>query len=189
MIGKATNINTDPDTFGIDVASDSGLSGMAIGSLTADASSTAGAAIATAGAADSAIGAVLPSLNVGGISDLTGAAQLDSSATASNVGGVDANAATAKAGQGQSVVGLTSGETTINSVDGSGGTVISFQDGKTNYSGALDKANDQDGWVATITSAEDQEALQDAMPTTGSGWIGADDIKTEGIGNGLTDQK
>ena len=70
--------------FGIDVASDSGLSGMAIGSLTADASSTAGAAFATAGAADEAIGAQLPSLKVGGISNLTGAAQLDAAATASN---------------------------------------------------------------------------------------------------------
>ena len=72
------------EIHGIDVASDSGLSGMAIGSLTADASSTAGSATATAGESDLATGALLPSLNVGGISDLTGAAQLDSSATASH---------------------------------------------------------------------------------------------------------
>ena len=82
---------------------------MAIGSLTADASSTAGAAFATAGAADEAIGAQLPSLKVGGISNLTGAAQLDAAATASNVGGLDANQATAEAGLGQSVIGLTTG--------------------------------------------------------------------------------
>ena len=104
MIGKETD-----GAFGIDVASDSGLSGMAIGSLTADASSTAGAAFATAGAADEAIGAQLPSLKVGGISNLTGAAQLDASATASNVGGVYGTQATAEAGLGQSVIGLTTG--------------------------------------------------------------------------------
>ena len=71
---------------GIDVASDATLSGIAIGSLAADASSTAGAAAAAAGDNDSAIGAALRSLIVGGISSITGAAQLDSSATASNIG-------------------------------------------------------------------------------------------------------
>ena len=95
--------------FGIDVASDSGLSGMAIGSLTADSSSTAGTTTAIAGQGDKAIGAQLPSLNVGGISNLTGAAQLDSSATASNVGGVYGTQATAEAGLGQSVIGLMTG--------------------------------------------------------------------------------
>ena len=106
LVGKTTA--TD-GAFGIDVASDSGLSGMAIGSLTADASSTAGAAFATAGAADEAIGAQLPSLKVGGISNLTGAAQLDAAATASNVGaaGIESKAL---AGQELSVTGLTSGE-------------------------------------------------------------------------------
>ena len=99
----------DDGDFGIDVASDSGLSGMAIGSLAADASSTAGTTTAIAGEGDKAIGAQLPSLKVGGISNLTGAAQLDSSATASNVGGVDATQATAEAGLGQSVIGLMTG--------------------------------------------------------------------------------
>ena len=59
----------------INVASDATLTGMAIGSLGADASSTAGTATANAGQSDSAVGAVLPSLTVGGIGNITGAAQ------------------------------------------------------------------------------------------------------------------
>ena len=65
---------------------------MAIGSLAADASSTAGAAAAAAGAADEAIGAQLPSLKVGGISSITGAGQLDAAAVASNIGSETASA-------------------------------------------------------------------------------------------------
>lgn len=97
--------------WGIDVASDAGLTGMAVGSLKADASSTASAASAISGSGDSATGALLPSLNVGGLANLTAAAQLDSASTAINVGS-SGNDAIAEAGIGQTVTGLTSGEST-----------------------------------------------------------------------------
>lgn len=104
--------------WGIDVASDAGLTGMAVGSLKADASSTASAATAISGAGDSATGALLPSLNVGGLANLTAAAQLDAASTATNVGS-SGNDATATAGIGQTVTGLTSGEnTTVNTGTG-----------------------------------------------------------------------
>ena len=104
LIGKATDTAPTPDVYGIDVASDTTLSGMAIGSLKADASSTTQNATARSGDGDSAIGAQLPSLNVGGLANLTGAAQLDSASIAESVGGIS----TALAGQGQAVTGLTS---------------------------------------------------------------------------------
>ena len=104
--------------WGIDVASDAGLTGMAVGSLKADASSTASAATAISGAGDSATGALLPSLNVGGLANLTAAAQLDAASTATNVGS-SGNDATARAGIGQTVTGLTSGESsTVNTGTG-----------------------------------------------------------------------
>ncbi|WP_341886529.1 hypothetical protein [Synechococcus sp. UW140] len=100
LIGESTASGV----YGIDVASDATLSGMAIGSLKANASSTAQNATARSGDGDSATGADLPSLNVGGLANLTGAAQLDSASIAESVGGVS----TALAGQGQTVTGLTS---------------------------------------------------------------------------------
>lgn len=66
--------------FGIDVASDAILSGTAIGSLMADAVSTADDATAKAGFSADLKGANIGSLQVGGIANLTGAAQLTSSA-------------------------------------------------------------------------------------------------------------
>jgi len=107
LIGKATVAAVAPatqPTYGIDVASDATLSGMAIGSEKATATSTTGSASATSGVADAATGAQLPSLNVGGLANLTGAAQLDSASIAESVGGIS----TALAGQGQTVTGLTS---------------------------------------------------------------------------------
>ena len=104
LIGKATNATPNPAVFGIDVASDATLSGMAIGAQKATATSTADVANATSGANDVATGAQLPSLNVGGLANLTAAAQLDSASIAESVGGVS----TALAGQGQKVTGLTS---------------------------------------------------------------------------------
>jgi hypothetical protein len=89
--------------YGLNVASDSTVSGLNIGSLKATASSTANDATATSGAA-TAIGADLPSLNVGGLANLTGAAQVDAASTAESVSGVS----TASAGIGQAVTGLTS---------------------------------------------------------------------------------
>jgi hypothetical protein len=90
---------------GIDIDSDASLSGLNIGSLKAVASSTAGEAKATAGQSDTAVGAQLPSLDIGGIGIITAGAQLDSAATADNVGssGFDA---IAEAGKNGAVVGL-----------------------------------------------------------------------------------
>ena len=109
LIGKTGTAAAD--NAGIDVSSDATLSGMAIGSLKASASSTADSATAKAGAGDSATGALLPSLNVGGIANLSAAAQLDSASTATNVGSSGKDA-TAEAGIGQNVTGLASGDST-----------------------------------------------------------------------------
>ena len=62
------------DGGSIDVASDTGLTGMAIGSLSADASSTASMAFAKAGQGNNAVGTELESLTVGGVANITGAA-------------------------------------------------------------------------------------------------------------------
>jgi len=79
-------LNNAGDVFGIDVASDATLSGTAIGSLKAEASSTADAATARSGQSAELTGADIGSLHVGGIANLTGAAQLTSAAIAANVG-------------------------------------------------------------------------------------------------------
>jgi hypothetical protein len=105
----ASNSNTNPQNdpgIGIDIASDGKLSGLSIGSLTANASSTADNAIATAGGSDTSVGAQLPSLDIGGIGQITAGAQLTSTASAESVGGET----TAQAGLLGSVTGLTSGE-------------------------------------------------------------------------------
>jgi len=119
LIAKGTNVGTQAgsgpssytyspaDIAGIGIASDATITGMAIGSEKATASSTANSATATAGFGDVATGAQLPSLNVGGLANITAAAQLDSAATATNVGTTSLGA-TAKAGQDQIVTGLIS---------------------------------------------------------------------------------
>jgi len=94
-------------SIGIDIASDGQLAGLSIGSLTAKASSTADSAKATAGGGDKSVGAQLPSLDIGGIGQITAGAQLASNASAESVGGNT----TAQAGLLGSVTGLTSGET------------------------------------------------------------------------------
>jgi len=105
---KGINATANPSNksdFGIDVASDATLSGTAIGSLKADAASTADDATAKAGESASLTGANIGDLHVGGIAGLTGGAQLTSAATAENVGGIDLDAAAA-AGLGATVTGL-----------------------------------------------------------------------------------
>jgi len=101
--------------FGIDVASDATLSGTAIGSLMADAVSTADDATAKAGYSADLTGANIGTLQVGGIANLTGAAQLTSNANAENVGsatnapsgtGLNGNDATAESGLAATVTGL-----------------------------------------------------------------------------------
>ena len=95
--------NNDPNDFGINVASDANLSGTAIGSLKAEAFSTATDATATLGADSKLTGANLEDLHVGGIASVTGAAQLTGNGTASSVGGVSQ----AQSGLGADVTGLT----------------------------------------------------------------------------------
>ena len=92
-----------PGEFGINVASDATLSGTAIGSLKAEAFSTATNATATLGADSQLKGAELVDLQVGGIASVTGAAQLTGNGTASSVGGVSQ----AQSGLGADVTGLT----------------------------------------------------------------------------------
>lgn len=99
--GDSNPLVSDQQT-GIDIDSDASLSGLNIGSLKAVASSTAGKAKATAGQSDTAVGAQLPSLDIGGIGIITAGAQLDSAAIAESVGGIS----TAEAGKSGAVVGL-----------------------------------------------------------------------------------
>ena len=89
--------------FDIKVASDATLSGTAIGSLKAEAFSTATNARADLGGSSELKGAELTELHVGGIANVTGAAQLTGNATASSVDGL----AQATSGFNSSVTGLT----------------------------------------------------------------------------------
>ena len=113
--GIDSNATADSKSdFGIDVASDATLSGTAIGSLMADAVSTADDATAKAGYSADLTGANIGTLQVGGIANLTGAAQLTSNAKAENVGsatnllntGLNGNDATAESGLAATVTGL-----------------------------------------------------------------------------------
>jgi hypothetical protein len=92
----------DSNEFGIDIASDAALSGTAIGSLKAEAFSTATNATATLGEGSTLVGASLEDLHVGGIASVTGAAQLTGNGTASSVDGIS----TANSGVGATVTGL-----------------------------------------------------------------------------------
>jgi len=96
--------------YGIDIASDATISGTAIGSLKAEAFSTATDADALVGNSADLVGAQIGDLNVGGIASVTGAAQLTGNATAENVGsagvGSPSNDATASSGLAASVTGL-----------------------------------------------------------------------------------
>ena len=106
--GKDSTVdNTNPTTgtFGIDISSDATLSGMSIGGLKADASSTADDATATAGGGADLTGANIGDMHVGGIAGLTGAAQLTSAATAENVGSSNLDAL-ASSGLSATVTGL-----------------------------------------------------------------------------------
>ena len=195
LIGESTASGV----YGIDVASDATLSGMAIGSLKANASSTAQNATARSGDGDSATGADLPSLNVGGLANLTGAAQLDSASIAESVGGVS----TALAGQGQKVTGLTSfGEvadatwTPVTPGTAAGATPLSSRtfDTDLNINVASDATLTAQGFSnldATATSTAGG-AVADAGSTirTGSGtvespWVNNASSTVTGIADGM----
>ena len=94
---------TEDKIFDIKVASDATLSGTAIGSLKAEALSTATNALADLGGSSELKGAELTELHVGGIANVTGAAQLTGNATASSVAGLSQ----ATSGFNSSVTGLT----------------------------------------------------------------------------------
>jgi hypothetical protein len=183
--------NSPSTTFGIDVASDATLSGMAIGAQKATASSTASGANATSGAGDVATGALLPSLNVGGLANLTGAAQLDSASVAESVSG----GTTALAGQGQLVTGLTSaGETadsswTVATATSSGTASLSSRtfDSDLNINVASDARLTAQGFSnldATATSTAGSAVADAGNSSSIVTGIAADmDIKVGGISN------
>jgi len=93
------------EAFGIDVASDATLSGTAIGTLKGEAFSTASTTLADVGNGAGLTGANIGDLNVGGVANVTGAAQLTGTGLAQNVGG-DSASATANVGLAASVTGL-----------------------------------------------------------------------------------
>jgi hypothetical protein len=99
-------IEGNGDDFGINIASDATLSGTAIGSLKAEAFSTATNSNATLGQSSDLVGANLGDLHVGGVANLTGAAQLNGASTASSVDG----ASRANAGRNATVTGLQASE-------------------------------------------------------------------------------
>ena len=100
--GNTAGSNAD---YGINIKSDATLSGTSIGTLKADATSTADDATAKAGGNASLTGADIGDLHVGGISNLTGGAQLTSSASSTNVGAPTFDAL-ANTGFNASVTGL-----------------------------------------------------------------------------------
>jgi len=97
--------NLSDSIYGIDIASDATLSGTAIGTLKAEAFSTATDADAMVGNGADLIGAQIGDLNVGGIASVTGAAQLTGNGTAQNVGGTNFDAS-ASTGLDATVTGL-----------------------------------------------------------------------------------
>ena len=186
--------------IGIDIASDATLSGLNIGSLKATATSTAGNATATAGDGDKAIGAQLPSLDIGGVGTITAGAQLDSVAIAESVGGIS----TAEAGKSGAVVGLNAegqfaSETFRNSIaDTAGARDFSSSvaaTGITSGNDLLDNFNINVASDATLTAQAFSNLDATATSTAGkavatgglvSSVTGIDagmDIKVGGIGN------
>jgi len=203
LAGKGSG-NTNPlvsdAAIGIDIASDSTLSGLNIGSLKATATSTAGNATATSGDGDKATGAQLPSLDIGGVGTITAGAQLDSAAVAESVGGIS----TAEAGKSGVVVGLnadgqSSGETFRTAItDTSGATDFSSSvapTGITSGNDLLDNFNINVASDATLTAQAFSNLDATATSTAGkavatgglaSSVTGIDagmDIKVGGIGN------
>jgi len=202
LAGKGSG-NTNPlvsdAAIGIDIASDSTLSGLNIGSLKATATSTAGNATATSGDGDKATGSQLPSLDIGGVGTITAGAQLDSAAVAESVGGIS----TAEAGKSGVVVGLnadgqSSGETFRTAItDTSGATDFSSSvapTGITSGNDLLDNFNINVASDATLTAQAFSNLDATATSTAGkavatgglaSSVTGIDagmDIKVGGIG-------
>ena len=163
--GDAVPGGQDSDPFGIDVASNATLSGTAIGSLKADASSTADDAFAKAGLSAELTGANIGDLHVGGIANLTGAAQLTGNASAVNVGANDYDA-TAQAGLDATVTGLSGLPT------GTSGALQSF----------IDVASD-----ATVTAQAFGTLNATATSTGGDATANAGDIGSvlTGLASGL----
>jgi len=114
---SAAGVHSSPtvnsDYFGVDIASDASISGTAIGTLKAEALSTATSADALAGVGADLWGAQIADLNVGGVANVTGAAQLTGTATAENVGAINLDAI-ASSGLDATVTGLAGVASTYN---------------------------------------------------------------------------
>ena len=95
----------EDDDYGINIASDASISGTSIGTLKGEAFSTASTTLADVGNVAGLTGANIGDLNVGGVANVTGAAQLTGTGLAQNVGG-DSASATANVGLDASVTGL-----------------------------------------------------------------------------------
>jgi len=103
-VGLQSVIGED-ESYGINIASDASISGTAIGTLKGEAFSTASTTLADVGSGAGLTGADIGDLNVGGVANVTGAAQLTGTGLAQNVGSDEASA-TANVGLAASVTGL-----------------------------------------------------------------------------------
>ena len=203
LAGKGSGSTNPMDSdaaIGIDIASDATLSGLNIGSLKATASSTAGEAKATVGESDKAVGAQLPSLDIGGVGTITAGAQLDSAVIAESVGGISI----AEAGKSGAVVGLNAegqfaSETFRNSIaDTAGARDFSSSvaaTGITSGNDLLDNFNINVASDASLTAQAfsnlDATATSTAGKAVATGGLASNvtgidagmDIKVGGIGN------
>ena len=203
LAGKGSGSTNPMDSdaaIGIDIASDATLSGLNIGSLKATASSTAGEAKATVGESDKAVGAQLPSLDIGGVGTITAGAQLDSAVIAESVGGISI----AEAGKSGAVVGLNAegqfaSETFRNSIADTAGArdfsssvaatgITSGNDLLDNFninvaSDASLTAQAFSNLDATATSTAGKAVATGGLASSVTGIDAGMDIKVGGIGN------
>ena len=183
LAGKGSG-NTNPlvsdAAIGIDIASDATLSGLNIGSLKATATSTADNAKATAGDGDTAIGAQLPSLDIGGVGTITAGAQLDSAAIAESVGGVSI----AEAGKSGAVVGLNAVGESADDFTTPSEALYTLNDFNINVaSDATLTAQAFSNLDATATSTAGKAVATGGLASNVTGIDAGMDIKVGGIGN------
>ena len=183
LAGKGSgNINPmfSDVAIGIDIASDATLSGLNIGSLKATATSTADNAKATAGDGDKAIGAQLPSLDIGGVGTITAGAQLDSAAIAESVGGISI----AEAGKNGAVVGLNAVGESADDFTTPSEALYTLNDFNINVaSDASLTAQAFSNLDATATSTAGKAVATGGLASNVTGIDAGMDIKVGGIGN------
>ena len=176
----STNPMVSDAAIGIDIASDATLSGLNIGSLKAAASSAAGEAKATVGESDKAVGAQLPSLDIGGVGTITAGAQLDSAAIAESVGGISI----AEAGKSGAVVGLNAVGEASHAFTAPSVSNHSFDNFNINVaSDATLTAQAFSNLDATATSTAGIAVATGGLDSTVTGIDSGMDIKVGGIGN------